>query len=67
MENDDQGENVRENRRRGSYAGAPLEAIVIDHLKKLPRGTEMKKTDQPFLTDVQHLRAKARASIDRDP
>jgi hypothetical protein len=27
----------------------------------------MKKTDQPFLTDVQHLRAKARASIDKGP
>jgi bacterioferritin len=27
----------------------------------------MKKTDQPFLTDVQQLRAKARASIDKGP
>ena len=28
----------------------------------------MKKTaEQPFLTDVQHLRAKARASIDKGP
>jgi bacterioferritin len=27
----------------------------------------MKKTEQPFLTDVQQLRAKARASIDKGP
>jgi bacterioferritin len=27
----------------------------------------MKKTEEPFLTDVQHLRSKARASIDKGP